>query len=110
MQKDDAYLLDILDACNLIIEFAKSVEYHDFEKDIMRQDAIIRRIEILGEATRRLSVEFKDQHKEIPWHLLRGMRDRLIHEYDEVDIELIWDIIQNDIPELTILISPLINE
>ncbi len=60
----------------------------------------IRRIEIIGEATTKIDPLFQEEHSEIPWHLMRGMRNRLLHDYNEIDIELVWQTIQNDIPDL----------
>ena len=79
-----------------------------FEEDVKTQDAVIRRIEIIGEAVRRLSVEFCAQYPHIPWRQIRGMRNKLIHEYDRVDLVAVWDVIQQDIPPLIAQIRPLV--
>src|SRR5260221_14183308 len=108
MFNDKAYLLDILHSANLILEFMYKIDYEAFLEDPMRQDAVVRRTEIIGEATKRLSQQFRDDHPEIPWKDMAGMRDKVIHRYDELDFEKIWDVIQKDIPALIAQIEPLI--
>jgi uncharacterized protein with HEPN domain len=110
MPKDKSYLFDIFHACELIEQFTKGIDFNSFQADVMRQDAIIRRIEIIGEASSNLSDEFKEKHGEIPWALIKGMRNRLVHEYNEVDLELVWTTSQEDIPHLIELLKPHIGE
>jgi uncharacterized protein with HEPN domain len=100
MRKDNSYLFDILNACELIEQFIGKTDYQTFQIDVMRQDAVIRRIEIIGEAVALLSNELKDQHPEVPWGLIRGMRSRLVHNNNEIDIELVWNVLKGDIPNL----------
>jgi uncharacterized protein with HEPN domain len=76
----------------------------NFEK----QDAILRRITIIGKATKRLSKEFREQHYEIPWKQIAGMRDVITHNYNEVDIDEIWTVINENLPDLFDYIKPLI--
>jgi uncharacterized protein with HEPN domain len=101
-------VLDILIAAQRIQTYMAGIDRATFDRDLMRQDAIIRRIEIIGEATRRLSPEFRANHPEIPWQDMAGMRSRLIHNYDEVSLNLVWDVLQYDIPSLIARIEPLI--
>lgn len=69
---------------------------------------MIHQLLVVGEAVKRLSEEFREQHPNLPWRLMAGMRDKLIHEYDEVDIEEVWRTVQNDLPELLATVEPLI--
>jgi uncharacterized protein with HEPN domain len=71
-----------------------------FQSDIKTQDSGLRRLEIIGEATKRLSSEFRDLHPDVAWKKMAGLRDILIHDYDKVDTDVIWAIIQHDIPLL----------
>lgn len=84
--------------------------WDEFSEDIQCQDAVVRRIEIIGEAARRLSQETRDKHLQIPWREITSMRNLVIHEYDVVDIGQVWDTIQNKIPplieELTKIVPP----
>ena len=108
LDKDPAYLLDIFQAAQLILEFSKDINREAFDKDVMRQDAIVRRIEIIGEASKRLSGAFKSGHPEIPWKLMAGMRDVVIHNYDRVDLDEVWKVIHDNIPMLIKQIGPMI--
>jgi uncharacterized protein with HEPN domain len=78
------------------------MEYEDFLQDYKTQDAVIRNIEILGEASKLLSNEAKEKHPNIPWKDIAGTRDRLIHDYFGVNIDIVWDIAKNEIPFLAI--------
>lgn len=70
--------------------------------------AILYQIAVIGEATKRLSQEFRQQHPEIPWRDIAGMRDVLLHKYDQVDFDVIWDVVQSKLPELLTLLEPLL--
>lgn len=108
MQRELAYLLDILQSAQLIQEFIQDIDWNRFRRDQMRQDAVVRRIEIIGEATRRISMEFRAQHPEIPWQDIVGVRSKMIHEYDRIDWLEVWKVTQVDIPELIEKITPLV--
>jgi len=108
MQRELAYLLDILQSANLIRQFVHGLDEAQFFADVLRQDAVIRRIEVIGEATRRIAREYRLRHPEIPWQAMAGMRTRLIHEYDRVDLLEVWQVVHHDIPELIRLIEPLV--
>ena len=108
MQRDIASLLDILVAARLAREFVSGFSFEQFAEDIKTQDAVIRRIEIIGEATRRISPQFKAKHPTIPWSQMQGMRNALIHEYDEVVIETVWEVVTSDLIELIAQLEPLV--
>jgi len=108
MQRNLAYLLDILQSAYKIQEFVRGVDEAEFMKDSMRQDAVVRRIEVIGEATRRISQEFRMLHPDVPWQQMTGMRNRLIHEYERVDLLEVWNVAQKDIPALIARIAPLV--
>lgn len=96
------YLEDILESIFRIEKYIGEIKNNrkDFEEDLEKQDAVIRRIEIIGEATKRLEKDFKDQYSEIPWRKMAGMRDVLVHEYDQIDLDLVWEVIIKDLPIL----------
>lgn len=100
MDKDKAYILDILNAANLALSFVKDKSKQDFLKDIQCQDAVIRRLEMIGEASGRISQETKLHYPQIPWDEMKGMRNFLIHEYDSVDLHIIWETLTQDLPSL----------
>jgi len=94
------YLKHILDAINKIEQYIKKIDENKFSKDTLIQDGVIRQIEIIGEATKNLSEDFRDKHKQVPWKDIAGMRDKLIHGYFGVDINAVWDTVKKDLPNL----------
>lgn len=108
MQRDLVYLLDMLQSAERIQAFTAGMSQDAFEADLKTQDAVIRRLEVIGEAVRRPSVNFRAQYPHIPWSQIAGMRNKLIHEYDRVDLVAVWDVIEHDIPQLIAQISPLV--
>ena len=91
---------DIREAIDRIQQYIKGLSYEDFSDDQKSIDAVVRNLEIIGEAANRVPDEFKENHQEIEWYKIVGLRNRIIHEYFGVDIQIIWQILQKDIPEL----------
>ncbi len=109
MKRNDAvYLAHILDAINQIEIYTADLSYSQFLRTRLVQDGVIRQLEIIGEASRNLSDEFRTQHSDLPWQQIISLRNRLIHAYFDVNLGIVWDIIQNDIPSLKGKISELI--
>jgi len=100
MPRDSAALLDIARAARLLIEFIGGMDRDTFLKDAKTQSAVLHQLLILGESVKRLSGEFRAGHPAIPWALIAGMRDTLIHEYNEVDLNEVWRTAQRDVPDL----------
>lgn len=100
MSRDDTYLVDILESAKIAMDYVFDKTRDEFQKDMQLQDAIVRRIEIMGEASRRVSQETPDRHPQIPWREMTSMRNLVIHEYDVVDINQVWDTVQNKLPPL----------
>ena len=99
MNRDEVYCRHILDAIE-IIESYIVVGRETFLTTSHWQDAVIRRLEIIGEATKRLSPSLREQHHEIPWRRIAGLRDVLIHDYMGVDLEAVWQMTQQQLPDL----------
>ncbi len=108
MLRDDGTLFDIAEACRLIGEFTKSLSRDDFDTDLKSQSAVLHQWMVLGEAAKRLSDGFRGRHGDIPWSLIAGMRDKLIHGYDDVDLAEVWRTVTVDIPSLLVAIKPLL--
>jgi len=100
MKDDTVYLKHILDAIDLIGEYLRYVNYDEFMNNRMFQDAVTREIEIIGEATKNLSLEVRDGNPNIPWKKIARMRDKLIHGYFGVDPDAVWMTARKDIPML----------
>lgn len=108
MKKNDHVYLDhILDAICKIEGFVNGLTKFDFDRSVLTQDAVIRNIEIIGEATKKISKQFSQSHPEIPWQDMAGMRDKLIHDYLDVDLEVVWKTVESDLPLLKELIQKL---
>ena len=108
MERDEAYLLDILLAARKAIGFVKGMTWAEFAQSELHQSALVRPLEIIGEAARRISAETQQSHPEIPWQQMIGMRNRLIHEYFRVNLEAVWETVQDDLPRLIAWVEPLI--
>jgi uncharacterized protein with HEPN domain len=110
MKDDRTYLLHILDAIEKISTYIAAVEFDEFSHNDMMIDAVVRELEIIGEASRHLSEEFQDKHFEIPWYKIKAMRNVLIHEYFGVNLKVVWDTCKNDMPALKTFIEKLLND
>ena len=101
MKKDPlVYVDDIRDSIEAIKRYTAGLAKEDFLSSTEKQDAVYRRLEVIGEAANRLPDEFRSQYPQIPWNKIVGMRNVLIHEYDSIDLDRIWETIQRDIPKL----------
>jgi uncharacterized protein with HEPN domain len=108
MPHDEAALFDIAGAATRILNFVAGLTKEDFLKDIKTRSAVLHQLLVLGEGTKRLSVEFRIDHSDIQWQLLAGMRDVLIHAYDTVDLDEVWKTATKDVPDLLSNIQPLL--
>lgn len=100
MRSDRQYLEHILEAIEDINDFVKGISKEDFFNNKEKQYSVFRAFEIIGEATRKISSEFKHNHDELPWRKMMAMRDKLIHDYFQVSMEIVWETIKNDLEAL----------
>ncbi len=108
MRRDQGYLLDILIAARDATLFLSGLTERQFDESRLHQNAVIKALEIIGEAAGRISKETREGHPEIPWTEIIGMRNRLVHGYFEVDLGEVWDTVHRDLPPLIAMIEPLI--
>ncbi|MFH1209753.1 MAG: DUF86 domain-containing protein [archaeon] len=94
------FIEHILDSINKIETFSKGLTKEKFDKDELRQSAIIRQLEIIGEATKNLSVDFTNKYPYIEWSSFARTRDKIIHHYFGIDLDIVWEIIKKDLPKL----------
>ncbi|MEM3613862.1 MAG: DUF86 domain-containing protein [Nitrososphaerales archaeon] len=99
------YLKDIIDSINDIEDFTKNMNFEEFAKDKKTINAVVRGIEVIGEAAKHIPRSIRDKYPSIPWKKMAGMRDKMIHEYFGVDIKILWKTIKKDIPQLKPLIQ-----
>jgi len=99
------YIKDVLDSVNDIESFIRDMSFEDFKRDRKTINAVVRSIEVIGEATKKIPKTLKDKHREVPWKKMSGMRDKLIHEYFGVDVEILWKTANDDIPPLKQLVQ-----
>jgi len=100
MLSDDAAVLDILNAARLVQQFVSGLDEDAFREDAKTRSAVLHQLLVIGEAVKRLSAAFRDKHAHVPWRQMAGMRHKLIHGYDEVDLGEVWATIERDIAEL----------
>jgi uncharacterized protein with HEPN domain len=108
MDRDLALLLDMSLAATDAMSFAVGLDEAAFLKSRLHQNAIIRSLEVIGEAATKVSSAFRDAHPQIPWREITGMRHRLIHGYGEVRLEVVWAVVRDDLPALITALHPLI--
>ncbi|MFZ2202348.1 MAG: DUF86 domain-containing protein [Microgenomates group bacterium] len=107
---DTVYIEDIKEAVSAIERYLKDIDHETFTDDEMRQDAVIRQLEIIGEATNKLSPEFGQNHPDFPLRQAVSMRNFLIHGYDEIDLEVVWKTIHENLPSLKKSIDQILNQ
>lgn len=100
-------LFDILDAIDRITSYVAGMTYEEFLTDWKTQDAVARNIEIIGEAARCLPLDFKESHPDIPWDEIVGMRNVIVHQYFGILPDVVWDVVQNELPLLRSRIATL---
>jgi uncharacterized protein with HEPN domain len=108
MERDLQSLLDMLQSTQIVIDYTTGRSRSDLATDIQLQDATIRRLLIIGEASKRVSESTKQTLTTIPWAAISGMRNRLVHEYDEIDLDVVWETIVTSLPILVVELEKLV--
>jgi uncharacterized protein with HEPN domain len=111
MSKDPKeFLKHIQDECSYLIAVSHNLEYNVFLEDETLKRAIVRSFEIIGEATKKIPADFKVKWSNIQWKNMAGMRDRLIHDYIGVNYNIVWDVVTNKIPSISVQINQILKE
>lgn len=100
MQRDHAYLLDMLLAAQRAAQHVTGALEEQFVSSLLHQDAVIRELEVIGEAARKLSEETKTEHPDIDWAGIIGMRHRLVHDYRNIRVDIVWHVVTHEVPQL----------
>jgi uncharacterized protein with HEPN domain len=107
--KNDILYLNNIEECITFIELYTINGKISFDASRMIQDAVIRNLEVIGEATKRLSPQLRDTYPNIPWRQIAGLRDVLIHDYLKVNLEEVWSVVENDLPHLKLQVRQIID-
>lgn len=108
MERDVQSLLDMLQSAEIVMDYIAGRSRQDLTTDLQLQDAIIRRLLIIGEAAKRVSQPTRNQLTTIPWSVINGMRNRLVHEYDGIDLDVVWDTAVKSLPMLVLELKKVI--
>ncbi|MBX3012330.1 MAG: DUF86 domain-containing protein [Caldilineaceae bacterium] len=108
-RSDRAFLEDIQEAIRRAQMYVDGVSYEQFLSDLKTQDAVIRTLEIIGEATKRLSPEIRARHSAIPWTSMARARDKLIHAYFGVNVDIVWQIVHDELPTVAVMLARLLS-
>jgi len=100
MQRDLQFLLDMLQSAELIVTYTVGCSRSEFLENVQLQDSVIRRLLVIAEAARRVSEETRQTLPTVAWTEINGMRNRLVHEYDDINLDIVWNAVQNAIPTL----------
>jgi len=98
MKSDKIYLTHILQSITSILEYTNGMDFEKFRSNRMAVDAVIRNFEIIGEATKRISFQLRKENPQLPWSKMAGLRDKLIHDYIKVSLQLVWDVVVDVLP------------
>jgi uncharacterized protein with HEPN domain len=104
------YLADIQEACEKVLRFTAGMNYKDFVHDDLHFDAVVRNLEIIGEAVKNLSEELRQKYPNVKWRKIAGFRDIVAHNYFGVSDEIVWDVVENEIPPLLEKVKAMLSE
>jgi uncharacterized protein with HEPN domain len=109
MNREQQFLLDMLLSAKIAINYLEEKSIGDLENNLLLQDAVIRRLLIIGEASQRISQNTQQSLPTIPWRLIKGMRNRLVHEYDDLDLDTIWETVTTSLPILVVELEKIVS-
>lgn len=104
------YIADILTAIQEVEDFTRAMGYENFAGDKKTVNAVVRSLEVMGEAAKRVPDAVRLQYPDVPWKRMTGMRDKLIHEYSGVDLEIVWTVVKTELPPVKPLIEHILRD
>ena len=110
MDRDGIHLVDIIGSARRLQDYVSGTSRQAFLRNTQLQDSVVRRLEIIGEAAGRVSRQFRDENPDIPWSKMRGMRNWVIHRYDDIDMDVVWETVEQDVPRLIAQLERLVPE
>ncbi|MCZ7664280.1 MAG: DUF86 domain-containing protein [Thermoleophilia bacterium] len=111
MSRDPSVVLaDVLECAGRIADYVSGLGFEEFSLNTMAQDAVLRNLEVIGEAVKRVPDEWRGRAPDVPWRDIAGLRDHLIHEYPRVDLAIVWDVVVNEVPSLAEAIEALLEK
>ena len=108
--RDRAHLEDILISARLASEYLAGAQQGEFASNTQLQDAVIRRLELIGEAARRMSADGRQRWPNLPWQEMIGMRNVVVHDYDEIDLSIVWVTVERDLPDLVAALEGILGD
>lgn len=109
-RNESLYLADIQEACEKVLRFTKGMSYKNFVNDDLHFDAVLRNLEIIGEAVKNISEETRKKYPKVKWRKIAGFRDIVAHEYFGINDETVWDIVEKEIPALLAIVKTMLDE
>ena len=109
-EDSNVYLEDILNSTKKIFEYTQGMDFHSFLKNNLVSDAVIRNLLVIGEAAKHIPAEIRKKHPEIEWKKMAGLRDTLVHGYAGISLTIVWDVVENKLPELEKAIKQILKE
>jgi len=103
-RRPELLLKDILNAIEKVERYTEGLSYQDFLEDEKTKDAVLRNLEVIGEAVSNLPEDFKKKHHSVPWKAIKGLRNRLIHGYFVIDFSIVWQVVKEELPSLKVKI------
>jgi uncharacterized protein with HEPN domain len=110
LRRDASYLADIVEAIQRIAGYILGLDYDQFLDDVRTQDAVLRNLQVIGEATKKLSPELRQENPDLPWKAMAGLRDRIVHDYFGINSEVVWTVVSRELPPLLPQVAALLEE
>ena len=109
-RRDELYLADIAEAAKRAISYTAELSYEQFLDNTQVQDAVLRNLQVIGEASKKVSASLRKAYPNLPWREMAGIRDRVVHDYFGVDYRVVWEVVQRDLPRLLSLIQVILDQ